>query len=262
MQILEGILADLPEGEIEQVTIGLRWTGVVVRVNGERRCGLSSTLGGERGHGGRLPVPNAGRLTSLPSRQLAEFALEKENTTLASLGVAAINALLPDPDLERSIQGNADELLVGMGAGRTVAIVGHFPFVPRVREVAAEFFVIERTPDDDDLPADQAPQVLPRCEVIGITGMTLANHSLEALLGYCSPEATLMVLGPSTPFSDVLFEAGVDILSGSIITDIEAVMSAVAEGARFPQIHQAGVQLANLAQTVERASAFARQNSA
>jgi uncharacterized protein (DUF4213/DUF364 family) len=76
-------------------------------------------------------------------------------------------------------------------------------------------------------------------------------------MGYCSREAVLMILGPSTPFCDVLFDAGVDILSGSIVTDIEAVMKAVAEGARFPQIHKAGVRLANLARTVEQADAYA-----
>jgi len=139
MPILEKILEELPEGEIEQVTIGLRWTGVVVRVDGHRRCGLSSTLGGDRRHGGLPSIPDAGQLTALPSQRLAEFSLEKENPTLSSVGVAAINALLPDPDPERSIQGNADELLASMGAGKTVAIVGHFPFVPRIREVAAEF---------------------------------------------------------------------------------------------------------------------------
>ncbi len=259
MPILEKILEELPEGEIEQVTIGLRWTGVVVRVDGHRRCGLSSTLGGDRRHGGLPSIPDAGQLTALPSQRLAEFSLEKENPTLSSVGVAAINALLPDPDPERSIQGNADELLASMGAGKTVAIVGHFPFVPRIREVAAEFFVIERAPRGDDLPADQAPRILPHCDVVGITGMTLANHSLEPLLAHCSREATLMILGPSTPFCDVLFESGVDVLSGSIVDDIDAVMRAVAEGARFPQIHQAGVRLANLAQTSEAAIDFARR---
>jgi uncharacterized protein (DUF4213/DUF364 family) len=124
--------------------------------------------------------------------------------------------------------------------------------------VAAEFFVIERAPRGDDLPADQAPRILPRCDLVGITGMTLANHSLESLLDYCSPEAVLMILGPSTPFCNALFESGVNVLSGSIIVDIDAVMRAVAEGARFPQIHQAGVRLVNLAQTKEAATEIER----
>ncbi|MGD8622011.1 MAG: DUF364 domain-containing protein [Anaerolineales bacterium] len=257
MYILERILETLPDGEVEQVTIGLRWTGVVVRVAGQRRCGLSSTLGSDRKHGGMFSIPEAGRLASLSSQHLAEFALQKDNPTLASLGVAAINALLPDPDPERSVDANADELLARLGSEKSVAIIGHFPFVPDLREVAGELFVIERAPRDDDLPADQAPEILPQCNVVGITGMTLANHSFETLLEYCSDEATLMLLGPSTPFSDVLFDAGIDILSGSIITDIDAVMRAVAQGARFPQIHQAGVRLTNLARSKEIAVKFA-----
>jgi uncharacterized protein (DUF4213/DUF364 family) len=256
MQILERILEELPQGDVEQVTIGLRWTGVVVRVDGQRRCGLSSTLGGDHRHGGSPPVPDAGRLTDFTAQHLAEFSLDKSNPTMASLGVAAINALLPDPDPARCIQSNADELLASMGADKTVAIVGHFPFVPSLRQSAAELFVLERSPRADDFPADQAPQILPRCDVIAITGMTLANHSLELLLDSCSEEAVLMILGPSTPLCDVLFEFGVDILSGSMITDIDAVMRAVAQGAAFPQIHQAGVRLINLTRREESAPEF------
>ena len=253
MQILERIIEKLPEGELEQVAIGLRWTGVVARVDGQRRCGLSSTLGGDRKHGGLPPVPQAGRLTSTSSQHLAELALQKENPTLASVGVAAINAILPDPDSERCVDANADELLSSIGKGKTIAIIGHFPFVPDLREVAAELFVFERSPRGDDLPAEEAPEILPHCEVVAITGMTLANHSLEKLLEHCSDEATLMLLGPSTPLCDELFDAGMDILSGSIISDIDAVMQAVAEGAMFPQIHHAGVHLTNYARSREAA---------
>jgi uncharacterized protein (DUF4213/DUF364 family) len=257
MVILNEILEQLPVGDIEQVCIGLRWTGVVVRVNGERRCGLSSTLGGDRTHDGLPPVPQAGRLTELSAHNLAAMALERDHPTLASVGVATINALLPDPDLDRCVDGNADELLLKMGARKKVAIVGHFPFVPRVREVADELFVLEREPHGEDHPATMAPQILPRCDVVAITGMTLTNHSMEELLEYCEEDAIVMILGPSTPFCSVLFDAGAQLLSGSMITDIDAVMRAVSQGAKFPQIHAVGIELVNLARSVESAEAFA-----
>jgi hypothetical protein len=73
--------------------------------------------------------------------------------------------------------------------------------------------------------------------------MTLANHTLEGLLRLCKPEALVMVLGPSTPLNPVLYDYGVDILSGSIVAEIEPVLKAVSQGANFRQVHRAGVRL-------------------
>jgi len=58
------------------------------------------------------------------------------------------------------------------------------------------------------------------------------------------------VLGPSTPLSPVLFDYGVDLLCGSIVTDIEPVLRAVRQGANFRQVHKAGVQLICMAREI------------
>jgi len=50
-----------------------------------------------------------------------------------------------------------------------------------------------------------------------------------------------MVLGPSTPLSTVLFDHGVDIISGTRVVDEAAVMRTVAQGASFRQVE--GVRL-------------------
>jgi uncharacterized protein (DUF4213/DUF364 family) len=44
MKLLGDLLAELPNGEVLDVCIGLHWTAVVVQINGQRRCGLASTL--------------------------------------------------------------------------------------------------------------------------------------------------------------------------------------------------------------------------
>lgn len=44
MSLVDDLIAQVPEGEIERIRVGLHWTAVVVIQGGERRCGLASTL--------------------------------------------------------------------------------------------------------------------------------------------------------------------------------------------------------------------------
>jgi len=247
--LIGDLLADLPSGDVVEVRIGLRWTAVVAEVEGERRCGLSSTLGELYEHSGKSHVPQAGQLEMFPGRELAAFAYERDSPVLASIGVAALNALLPSPEPKTWCEGNAEHILAEHGARKRVVVVGHFPFISRLSEHVAELIVVERRPREGEFPAEIASQVLPQAEVVAITGMALVNHTLEDLLKLCSPQATVMVLGPSTPFSHVLFNYGVDLLSGSVVTEIEPVLKTLTQGANFPQIHRAGVRLVTLSRS-------------
>lgn len=60
-----------------------------------------------------------------------------------------------------------------------------------------------------------------------------------------------MVLGPSTPLSPVLFDYGVNIISGAVVDQIEPVMRVVMQGGNFRQVHKAGVRLVNLTRKPE-----------
>lgn len=246
MKLLEALLRDLPEGRIIDVRIGLRWTAVVVEVGGELRCGLCSTQAQLEAVHGSPTIPHAGGLEALPAREIAGWVWKKDQPTLVSLGLATLNALLPDPPASLTFEGNADRLLQEQGAGRRVALIGHFPFVPHLREAVGELMVLELHPGEGDLPADRAPEILPTCDVIAITGMALANHTLEDLLALCPPSAQVMILGPSTPLSPLLFDYGVRWLAGSRVEDIESVLKAVSQGGNFRQVHQAGVRLITL----------------
>lgn len=244
MVLTEEILNTLHEGPVVDVRLGLHWTAVVVEVDGERRCGLASTLTRPHAHGASPAVPRAGDLASLGGRALAAFALGAE-PELSSLGVAAVNALLPrEPHTWR--EGNAEQLIARLGTHKRTALIGHFPFVDRLRESLGHLDVIERAPRDGDLPETAATEVLPKAELVAITGMTFVNHSLEGLLAMCSPRATIMILGPSTPLSRVLLDS-VHLVSGSIVTDIDPVLRSVSQGGSFRQVHHAGVRLVTLA---------------
>jgi uncharacterized protein (DUF4213/DUF364 family) len=247
LPILKLLLDSIADGEVLDVRIGLHWTAVVVEVSGERRCGLASTLfsgHGHHEHRGEPDVPSAGKLEALSAKQLANESL-LDRLTRASVGIAALNALLPR-DPQSWVESNAEDIIAQYGDGKRVVIVGRFPFVPRLADRVGELLVLEQQPGPDDLPAEAAPSLLPGADVVAITGMTLANHTLDGLLSLCSPEAFVLVLGPSTPLSPLLFNYGVDVVSGAVVTDIDPVLRHVSQGANFRQVHRAGVLLVNI----------------
>ena len=158
--------------------------------------------------------------------------------------MAAINSLI-DIDPNRCVERNAFEILKEKGQGKKVAIVGHFPFIPKLQRAASELWVLEKLPIEGDLPEDRSDEILTKADVVGITGTTLINHTFEGLMDLCR-EKFVVVLGPSTPLSPVLFDYGVDVLSGVNVTDPESVIRSISEGASFRQI--AGVKLLTMSQ--------------
>ena len=246
MSLLDDLLATLPEGAINEVRVGAFWTAVTAEVQGQRRCGLASTLIGENDHHhtGVDDVADAGHLTRYAARQLA--ALVRSSSPLeVSIGMAAVNALLT-PHLEHCVELNAEDVILTEGAGRRVAVVGHFPFLPRCRAVAGTLWVLEKRPQGDDLPAEAAREVLPQADIVAMSATTLMNRTFDELIALCRPDALVLVLGPSTPLSPVLFDYGVHILSGSLVENIDAVLRAVGEGANFRQVRRYGVRLVTM----------------
>lgn len=246
MKLLDDLLGELSDGEILEVCIGLHWTAVVIQENDQRRCGLASTLIPQHHHSDGPDVPQAGHLHKQSALELAQLACTGQ-PPLTSIGIAAINALLP-PQASQWRDKNAEEVIAFHGADKTVALIGSFPFIPRLRSRVGQLFVLELNPGMGELPAQSAPDILPQAEVVAITSMTLVNHSLNGLLSLCAPHAKVLLLGPSTPLSPHLFEYGIHMLSGSVVTDIDSVLNAVKQGANFRQLHRAGVRLVTMSQ--------------
>ncbi len=245
MELIDNLLATLPDGVVQELRVGAFWTAVIVEVAGRRRCGLASTLRQENHHhGGGPAVRDAGQLAAGTARELAELA-HSPRPMEAAIGMATINALLPARE-ELWTDLNAEAVIAQHGAGKRVAIVGHFPFIPRLRERVATLWVLEQQPQGDDLPAQSASLVIPKADVVAITGTTLLNHTFQELLSLCRPEALVLVLGPSTPLSPIMFDHGVHILSGAVVEDVESVLRAVSQGANFRQVRRQGVRLVSM----------------
>ena len=238
MKLIDDLIARLPDDmAVKSVRVGVHWTAVC-----SHHCGLASTLTGNHPHGHER-VRDVGRLHFKSAYELIEYT-RSDNLLEASIGVAAINSLL-EVDESRVVEINAGDVLLQRGRGQHVALVGHFPFIPQLRASASELWVIEQQPTADEFPAEAAVDLIPKAEVVAITGTALINHTLEGLLALCDPKAVVMVLGPSTPLSPVLFEHGVSLLSGAQVVDEAAALGTLCQGANFQQM--AGVRLVTLA---------------
>ncbi len=148
-------------------------------------------------------------------------------------------------------QINAGDVLAERGRGKNVALVGHFPFVPQTSALRWDSYGCSNSiPIEDDYPAEAAADLLPRADVVAITGSALVNHTLDGLLALCRPEASVMLLGPSTPLSPVLFDYGIDMISGTRVVDEAAVLRTVGQGASFREVQ--GVKLLTLIHKKEK----------
>jgi len=241
MQITDQLLAQIADKAAAatpvDIRIGAHWTLVTLDVAGEICAGLSSTLGGgddDHHHGGRMPVRDAGQLLSYTAAELVALA-HSHSLPEASVGYATLNALL-DVDESACVDVNAADVIAEYSAGKKAVIVGHFPFIPQIKNIAETLWVLELRPREGDLPAEAAPAILPQADVVALTGTSLLNHTFEDLVKLCRPDAFVVVLGATSPLSPVLFDYGVDAISGTVIVDSEAAALAVSQGATFKQI--------------------------
>ncbi|MFU8772258.1 MAG: Rossmann-like domain-containing protein, partial [Anaerolineales bacterium] len=237
--LLDSITLDAP---VRSVLVGAHWTAVC-----SRHCGLASTLLGDQPHG-HEKVRDVGSLHHKSARELAEFA-KSDNLLEASIGVAAMNSLL-DVDIDQAVEVNAGQVLADRGTGKKIALVGHFPFIPKLRQVASQLWVIEQRPAEGEYPVEAAADLIPQAEIVALTGSAIINHTLDNLLELCHPDALVVVLGPSTPLSRLLFDYGVRILSGARVINETDALKTISQGATFQQVQ--GVKLLTYVNSKEK----------
>jgi uncharacterized protein (DUF4213/DUF364 family) len=236
MKILGDLLSTLnTDAKVRDIRQGPFQTAVLTR-----SCGLASTPHFEGPHHhGKPPVSEAGQLLVKDAKALAELA-QSQSLHEAAIGMATVNSLL-NIDETQCVRLNASELITDKGRDKRVAIVGHFPFTSKLHSIAKELWVIEKNPHEGDFNEDQAENLIPKADVVGITGTAFTNHTVEHLLGLCSLDAYVVILGDTAPLSTVLFDYGIDAVSGTKVIDPELAMQCVSQGATFRQVR--GIEL-------------------
>jgi uncharacterized protein (DUF4213/DUF364 family) len=78
--------------------------------------------------------------------------------------------------------------------------------------------------------------------------MTVVNGTLEGLLALAAPEASVIVVGPSgSLLPDALFSRGVRWAGGCALTDPDAALELLAQGARARHLYGTCARRINLA---------------
>lgn len=241
MSVEEDLLASLPAEDValRDVRVGPFWTVVWT----ERGAGLASTQRDAHTPHGHSLIRWAGDLLDHTARELAEL-LRSKSPMEAALGMATANALL-EVDEAKLSDRNASEEIMRRGGGKRVVIVGHFPFIPAVRRAVGHLDVLELEPGPDELPPAAAAEVIPRADVVAITGTSLVNRTFDGLIRQARPDAFVLVLGPTSPLSPVLFDYGVDLVAGTRVVDPAQALSVASQGAIFRQMR--GVRLVTMA---------------
>jgi len=235
VNILDDLISSLSgDSVVREVHTCVFWTAVV-----SKNCGLASTF--REGHPHHGMVRGVGDLRGKLALELAEYA-KSDNLLEASIGMATINSLI-EIDETKCVAENAVDVLAAKGEGKNIAVVGHFPWIPKLEKAARKLWVLEQRPQAGDLPAEAAEDILPQADVVAVTGTSLINHTAEKLLDLAKGSFIVMV-GPTSPLSPVLFDWGVDVISGTKVVQPEKAIRSISEGAIFPQVQ--GIKLLNM----------------
>ena len=220
-------LADSISGKASMVAVGLNWT----LVEGPDGVGLAHSP--VKGTSGCYNLKGAGLQRG---KLLAELAasIHSENPFDRALALASINAHFNRPDQEGTVDNGLD-LLTNKGSLNTVAI-GRFPNIeirfPNVK-------VIEKNPGQNDYPICKAAQLLKTANQVIISASALSSKEIIDYLN-AATNAKIMLIGPSTPMTPDLFENGISILAGFIVTKPSQAFDVVVQGGSINQLRRCG----------------------
>jgi uncharacterized protein (DUF4213/DUF364 family) len=220
MKLVEALL-DSVAGQRRQaarVRIGLHWMAVE-----SRHTGVAHVFRGRP----EFELPDAGALDGKDVLELTA-GLHSWEPLEAGLGLAALSSLI-DAEGERL---NVVDYILDRVPGKTVTCIGRFPFFGRMAQSAARAYLLEMNPQAGELPSFAAEEVVPESDLLILTGTSLINKSMERLLEL-GRNATTIVLGPSTPMSDVLFDFGASVIAGIRVVDRERLLRSLSQGVKF-----------------------------
>ena len=235
MKLLERLISDIEELDVEEVIIGVH----SVLVKTRNMCGIASTIK-YCGHG--INVDKAGSLEDLNLKELAEYALS-DNLLESSIGMAAINCGLSKTVGKYRVV-NAKKVIREKGKNKVLGIIGHFPFLDEQKDHFKTCYIFEKQPKPGDLKESDIPVFLPKVDVAAITGTSITNHTFDAIRESLPKESYNIILGPSTPLSPILFEYGMDMVSGTRVTDYDIAKKYVLQAT--PTRYLRGIEMISL----------------
>jgi len=250
-ELLSSVKNEIPAIDkiyVKRVVMGLGYTAVELSTG---HIGVCYTFGREITPDCCQIWKRAGTLAGSLAMEIAELS-RSWDLSESVVGVAALNALS-----QLAIEKNRERYVIAEGdfidhieirKDDTVVLVGNIhPFVPKIKEKTEKLFILEKNPrlrGPDVLPDVAAEEVLPRADIVIITGTALANGTIDRLLELSKDAREKGLAGPTASvFPDPLFKHGVTLIGGIKITDSEKIMQIISEGGGTPNFKVACKQI-------------------
>jgi uncharacterized protein (DUF4213/DUF364 family) len=150
----------------------------------------------------------------------------------ASVGLAAINAWYNDINRARAlglhipdaahVEDRAADPFVTLQrevVGKTVTVIGHFPYIDQLFAPVCNLSVIEKFyPKEGDYPEQAAEYLLPESDFVFISSYTFVEKTLPRFLALCQ-NARVTLVGPATPVTPLLHKYGARSIAGFLVKD-------------------------------------------
>ncbi len=237
--------SDLDMLTVERTVIGLFFTGVKLNTGEGGLCFTPIKTIPEA-----VCCPSSARVMpasgNLEGRKARRFLDEmfSGNPLKKTMGIAVLNALSSvcwkrQPPQTYGIITGVDAIDDGVipDEGFVVVVGALVPVLKALKQRGRPFAVLELDPStlkDDEMeffvPFEKASEVVPKADLLVITGTTLINDTLEGLLVMRKPGAEVIVVGPTASMiPDAFFRRGVTTIGGVMVTDADRVLNVIAE---------------------------------
>ncbi|HLP72877.1 MAG TPA: DUF364 domain-containing protein [Bacteroidales bacterium] len=166
----------------------------------------------------------------------------KDSNLHSSLKTASLNAFSSKiiSSGKYRVIPNCDPIqLLNLTGNMTITIVGAFQsYIRKIAQTGSRLNVLELNekalqPEQRKfyVPAEKYREVIPESDVLIITGQTLVNNTIDALLSPVKKGTKVIVTGPSgSILPDILFEHGVSMTGASKITNPELAFEIISQG--------------------------------
>jgi uncharacterized protein len=234
MSVMDALLSGLPAGwQVTDVYVGENWLLSLVRNSqGTVQAGMANAP---------EQIASQARF-QIGHHKLDEAAEEAARWLLstdvleAAVGLATLNALVRAAG-DKLATADAANWLTAECMGRSLAIFGRFPFIDtEIRPAARRVWVFEQHPRDGEYDSSAMSALVPQANIVAITGSSLINHTIDAILANVRPGSRIVLLGPSTPLSEKLFDCGIDAMFGVRVVNIQQAVASVVGGAGFQKV--------------------------
>jgi uncharacterized protein (DUF4213/DUF364 family) len=243
-ELYDKLIGGIPEALTADEIVRGTWFSYV-------KCAGSIGIGASVNYDHRMPMFSR-NMEGESLRKVAEL-IKSWNFYEASVGLAAINAYYNS--LETAKQSGMavgdsmhvedrvhDPFIMSQKEIRDkkVVVIGHFPYLEKLFEPVCELKIIAgEISQMGDYPDGAAEYLLPESDFIFIRCLSIVDKTLPRYLKLAEKAEKITLVGPLTPMAPILFEFGIDDLSGFVVKDPERAMRMI-RGAENGKIYSTG----------------------